>query len=123
MILIRRADGRLLVVRRAAGRPRAGYWSPPSGRIEAGEDAASAVRREAREELGLEVRPLRELARSRSDDGAFLLRWWEAEAVAGEPLPDPAEVAEWRWAAPAELPTLGPHFPEHLQLLADLERR
>lgn len=48
-------DGdRLLLVRRA-NEPAAGTWSLPGGRVEPGEDAASAVVREVAEETGLRV--------------------------------------------------------------------
>ncbi|MEI4272080.1 NUDIX hydrolase [Klenkia sp. LSe6-5] len=48
-------DGRLLVVQRAHD-PDRGAWSVPGGRVEAGEDDATAVVREVREETGLHVR-------------------------------------------------------------------
>jgi 8-oxo-dGTP diphosphatase len=47
-------DGRLLVVRRRNA-PGAGQWSVPGGRVEAGEDDHTAVRREVLEETGLDV--------------------------------------------------------------------
>jgi len=46
--------GRLLLVRRRHD-PAAGRWSIPGGRVEAGETDAEAVRREVREETGLDV--------------------------------------------------------------------
>ena len=52
----RRGDSRR---RRAAGAarlpPRAGEWSLPGGRLELGESLVDAVRREVREETGIEV--------------------------------------------------------------------
>jgi 8-oxo-dGTP diphosphatase len=48
--------GRLLLVRRR-NPPAAGQWSLPGGRRERGESDADAVRRELREETGLEVSP------------------------------------------------------------------
>lgn len=48
------ADGRLLVVQRGRA-PAAGRWSLPGGRVEVGERAADAARREVHEETGLEV--------------------------------------------------------------------
>ncbi len=48
--------GRLLLVRRAH-EPGRGRWSLPGGRVEAGEDDATALVREMAEETGLAVRP------------------------------------------------------------------
>lgn len=123
MILLLRADGRLLFVRRAAGTPRAGFWSPPSGRIEPGETPEQAVRREAREELGIEVEPLSEVWQSRTDDDRFLLRWWLARAPDDDPRISSAEVAELIWILPEELVTLSPHFAEHRKVLAEIRAR
>jgi 8-oxo-dGTP diphosphatase len=52
--IIQDAEGRLVVIRR--GRPpNAGAWSIPGGRVEGAESDHDAVRREVREETGLEV--------------------------------------------------------------------
>jgi len=47
-------DGNLLMVRRAR-EPARGLWSIPGGKVERSEYLAQAVRREVREETGLEV--------------------------------------------------------------------
>ena len=47
-------DASLLLVQRAHD-PGAGRWAVPGGRVEPGETLAEAVRREVREETGLEV--------------------------------------------------------------------
>lgn len=47
-------DGRILLVRRSMP-PERGFWVVPSGRLEFGETWREAVRRETREETGLEV--------------------------------------------------------------------
>jgi 8-oxo-dGTP diphosphatase len=49
------ADGRLLVQQRPAGKPMAGLWEFPGGKVEAGELPESALIRELREELGIDV--------------------------------------------------------------------
>lgn len=117
MILLPRRDGRLLFIRRGPSGPRPGYWSPPSGRIAPGEHPKEAVRREALEELGIEVEPLAEIWQSRSDDGRFRLRWWLVRSDASPRVASP-EVAELAWVAPSELWRLSPHFPEHEEVLA-----
>jgi ADP-ribose pyrophosphatase YjhB (NUDIX family) len=50
------ATGRLLMVQRGND-PHRGLWSLPGGRIEHGESPEDAVRREVREETGLDVLP------------------------------------------------------------------
>ena len=47
-------DGRALIVKRAH-EPRKGEWSLPGGLLELGESLADAVRREIKEETGLDI--------------------------------------------------------------------
>ncbi|HYP84534.1 NUDIX domain-containing protein [Variovorax sp.] len=54
-ILIRAADGALLLSTRPEGKPYAGYWEFPGGKIEAGESVEQALRRELHEELGIVI--------------------------------------------------------------------
>lgn len=49
------ADGRFLLTSRPAGKVYAGYWEFPGGKLESGEDVRAALRRELREELGIEA--------------------------------------------------------------------
>lgn len=53
-ILIR-ADGALLFTSRPQGKPYAGYWEFPGGKLEAGESVAQALARELHEELGIRI--------------------------------------------------------------------
>ena len=50
-----RADGALLLSTRPPGKPYAGYWEFPGGKIEAGETVEQALRRELIEELGVTI--------------------------------------------------------------------
>lgn len=56
-ILIR-PDGRLLLASRPAGKPYAGYWEFPGGKLEPGETVAHALARELHEELGVDIGPV-----------------------------------------------------------------
>jgi 8-oxo-dGTP diphosphatase len=53
--VIIRPDGRFLLTSRPEGKPYAGYWEFPGGKIEAGESALQAITRELQEELGIQV--------------------------------------------------------------------
>ena len=57
LLVWRRDDGRYLLLRRAANRDYApGQWETGSGRLDQGEGFIDALHREAKEELGREVR-------------------------------------------------------------------
>jgi 8-oxo-dGTP diphosphatase len=110
-------DGRLLLARRALD-PGRGLWDFPGGFLEEGEHPLDGLRRELREETGLEV-----------ELGAFLGAWvdpydgrcvlgltWDAVSRDGDPRPGD-DVAELRWFAPDELPAPEEFaFPSHPDL-------
>jgi 8-oxo-dGTP diphosphatase len=50
------ADGRVLLAQRPQGKPMAGLWEFPGGKIEAGERPEQTLIRELKEELGIDVR-------------------------------------------------------------------
>jgi len=100
------------MVRRAPGCSLPGKIAFPGGGVEADESQEHAVVREAREELGIDVRPLRRVWRT--DFAGFILFGWAAEWLAGDLAPDPLEVSEVVWltldeaiARPDGLPTNG----------------
>jgi 8-oxo-dGTP diphosphatase len=48
-------DGRVLIAQRPAGKPMAGLWEFPGGKVDPGETPEEALVRELREELGVET--------------------------------------------------------------------
>ena len=86
---------RILLTRRAVDSHQGGLWEFPGGKVEAGEDLLSALRRELREELGIEVGRTTALLAVQHDyaDKAVLLDvhvvWdfvGEAQGMEGQPL-------------------------------------
>ena len=101
-------EGRVLLARRAGSVFR-GYWDLPGGFLEEAEHPLDALRRELREETGLEVEPEEFIGvwidRYGDEPGApaTLNLYWTARIVDGRP--DAADdVSELRWFPPTDLP-------------------
>ncbi|MGB8692993.1 MAG: 8-oxo-dGTP diphosphatase MutT [Steroidobacteraceae bacterium] len=104
--VLRDSQGRVLVCQRPAGKTLAGLWEFPGGKLEPGEAAEAALRRELFEELGIEVRscrPLMQLQHEYPERHVELLVWLiehydgEARGLEGQAL---------RWVHVQELPAL-----------------
>ena len=54
--ILMKEDGGFLMGSRPEGKPYAGYWEFPGGKLEFGESVHQALAREMREELGLMVK-------------------------------------------------------------------
>jgi ADP-ribose pyrophosphatase YjhB (NUDIX family) len=99
-------EGKVLLVRRG-GEPARGKWDVPGGFLEPGEQPEDAARREIREELGIELGPLRLLLADLNPlaDGTTVLDLiFEAASFTGTPRPadDVTEVAWFDVTAPPE---------------------
>ena len=99
-------DGRVLSVQRSAAMSLPLKWEFPGGKIEPGEDAADCLRREVREELGVEVEIGDSLPAAAHDYPAFsvVLYPLRCRITSGEPTLH--EHAAARWLSPADLFTV-----------------
>lgn len=101
-------QGRVLLARRAR-EPDAGLWDTPGGFLDEDETPLAALRRELREEAGVEIEPGdfigMHLDRYGDDDAAaaILNLIWEASIVSGE-LEAADDVSELRWFPRDDLP-------------------
>jgi ADP-ribose pyrophosphatase YjhB (NUDIX family) len=106
--LVRDRDGRVLLARRAHD-PDAGLWDVPGGFLEEGEHPLDGLRRELREETGLDVEPGAFLGvyLDRYGDGpeavSVLNLVYEASSGSGRPEPHD-DVSELAWFAPGDVP-------------------
>lgn len=112
-----RNDGRWLLIRRADGIVAGGSWCFVGGAIEPAEQQAAAVVREFFEEVGGIVRPIRKIWEYNRPDGRLRLHWWLAEHDGGPLQPNPAEVAELRWATTDEILALDAVLESNIEFL------
>jgi len=100
-------DGRILACRRRTDQVHAGKWEFPGGKVEPGEEIADALRRELREELGIEARIGPEITRyeyAYPGKKPLLLVFYRVTQWTGEIEFD--QFWEARWEPPQNLPNL-----------------
>jgi 8-oxo-dGTP diphosphatase len=116
-------DGRVVLIRRGV-EPRAGYWSLPSGYVEADELAEDAAVRETQEETGLEVEvdDMLGVYSFGHEPPTGVLILYSAHTIGGE-LQAGDDAQEVRAFAPDELPPEEQiAFRTHCQALHDWRR-
>lgn len=120
VVLVRDGD-QMLFIERAKADSYPGYWSAVTGAMEPGESQMQACIREAQEEVGLMIRPVRKLFESMTRRAHFLLHWWECElAGSREVKPQESEVGDWRWLRPADAAGLALMFSDTRYFLQDV---
>ncbi|MSO44904.1 MAG: (deoxy)nucleoside triphosphate pyrophosphohydrolase [Thermoleophilia bacterium] len=92
----------VLITQRAEGSGHAGRWEFPGGKREPGERDVTALRRELREELGIEVADPRLMWRE--DAGPLHLRFYACTYPPGQ-RPRPRVSPQMRWVRREDLPT------------------
>lgn len=101
-------DGRLLLIRRRVAEGSLS-WTLPSGKVEAGESAGQAAAREALEEAGVTVEPVRLLGERTHPDTGRRISYTACRLLAGTAhVASGREVAEVAWVSRAEIPGLVP---------------
>jgi len=105
-----RREGQILITRRPDNVHLAGLWEFPGGKVEPDESLQTALMREIREELGVEIEVLDERFRIQHDypTRSVELHFFEATLIAGDPKP--LDVADMRWVSPNDLDQFD--FPE-----------
>lgn len=98
-------DGRVLIARRPGGKPMAGLWEFPGGKVEPGERPEQTLMRELREELAIDVTEACLAPLSFASHGyeefhllmpLYICRRWNGR-------PDPREGQEIAWVRPNRL--------------------
>lgn len=99
------AEGRVLMAQRPQGKPMAGLWEFPGGKVQDGETPEYALMRELREELGIETRPCCFAAIAFAshvyEDFHLLMPLFACRVWKG--VPQPREGQTLQWAKPLEM--------------------
>lgn len=118
--IITRPDSSFLLASRPAGKPYAGYWEFPGGKIEADESPLQALSRELNEELGITIRQATSwLTRTFSYPHATVrLHFYRVTDWQGEPAPREQQQFSWQMAGNI---TVDPLLPANIPILRSLE--
>ena len=87
----------ILVSQRSAGKPYAGYWEFPGGKIEEGESAQDALKRELQEELAIKLIKANfwfQFSHQYPDKKVDLMIW-RVYAFNGEPIAQEGQTIAW----------------------------
>ena len=105
---------RLLVCKRLMGKPLAGCWEFPVGKVEVGQDFSLAIKREIIEELACEIDVCMALPEVEHHYPEYSIRLWPFICSLNRGRPRALEHAELRWVklnqcdslkwAPADIP-------------------
>ena len=115
-------ESKVLVSRRHLHSSFGGYWEFPGGKVELDEDPRDALRRELREELGIDVRVgrVQQTVLDRRGKHNVLLLFYQCERT-DRTEPEALQVLEWKWANWRDLEQL--RFPPaDRAVLPDLRR-
>lgn len=90
-------DNQILVCERPIGKPYAGYWEFPGGKIEAEESGIEALERELFEELGIQVNQAEFWFDHRHvyPDKTVFLEMWLIKEFLGEPFGKENQAINW----------------------------
>lgn len=109
-------DGRILLVKEGFKGPDSGKWNQPAGWIEVGEDPLEAVKKEVKEEAGLDFEPTgligvyslhrQDLKQELGATPHALKFIFRGKIIGGELKHDGEEIAELGWFSPEEIETM-----------------
>ncbi len=106
--LIQNPDGKFLMTRPSELKHFGEYqdaWYPPTGHVKEGETITDALIREANEELGLIIKPIKLISEWQQDIPGEIAYWWNCDVVSGE-IKMNEEIAEYKYFSPEEIKKL-----------------
>ncbi len=116
-------EGRYLLGQRPEGKPYAGYWEVPGGKVEKGETIFQALQRELQEELGIDIDSNEELTVLEHDYPHAYVRLYVSiiRSWSGTPKGREGQALSWE-SITAESPSVEPLLPAAWPMLECLRR-
>jgi 8-oxo-dGTP diphosphatase len=96
-------NGRFLLIKRAKKGEAEDFWCPITGAVEDGETQEQAVVREASEEMGIRVEPIKKIWECMTHDGDYRLHWWQVDLMDERITQNPEEVKEHEWVTVSQM--------------------
>jgi 8-oxo-dGTP diphosphatase len=117
------SENRYLLGQRPEGKPYAGYWEVPGGKVEKGETVFQALQRELQEELGIDIESSEELTVLEHDYPHAYVRLYVSiiRKWSGTPTGCEGQALSWQ-SITAENPTVEPLLPAAWPMLEYLRR-
>ena len=119
--------GRVLLTQRKVGAHLEGLWEFPGGKVEPGEDPRDALKRELREELGIEVMVGDAVDvtfhKYEEADKAVLLLFFDATRTNHSAEPTAIDVAAFQWATVSDLDALTRSRPPTVLIVRKVKAR
>jgi 8-oxo-dGTP diphosphatase len=115
------AQGRYLLGQRPEGKPYAGYWEVPGGKIENGESVFAALKRELQEELGIDIESSEDLVVLEYDYPHAYVRLHVSIIQKWNGVPQGCEGQSLSWQLLSDtIPTVAPLLPAAWPMLEKL---
>lgn len=118
-VIIKRG-GKFLLIKRAKKGEAEDYWCPITGAIEKEETQEQTIIREAKEEMGITVKPIKKIWQCYTEDKQYLLHWWYVKLLNDKVIINRDEVKEYRWVHYREMQKIGRMFKADLQFFREI---
>ncbi len=120
-VVIKRNE-KFLLIKRAKKGFAEDYWCPITGAVEENEMQEQAVKREAREEMGIDVEPIRKVWECFTDDKQYHLHWWWVKLIKDDIKINPDEVKDYQWLNVDEMQRIGKMFKADLEFFEEIAK-
>lgn len=106
VVAIIKKNDKFLLVKQSKNKPFQGEWRPPGGAIDPKEDEISALKREIKEELNLEINVIKKLLTLKSDYKTEYTHFFLTSCINENIKIDEREISDARWFSLNEIKKL-----------------